>query len=137
MDDLHAATATTKGSFDRDRPSVGVAELDNLGGTGDKFRGTGNNRCSTAHRCLAARNFVAHLINGFRRWSDELNTHRGDRAREVGVLAEEPVAGMHAVRAALLDGVKDRLGIEVTLCRCLSAEGVGLVGEAHMEGVAV
>ena len=61
----------------------------------------------------------------------------GDRAGEVGVLGEEPVAGVHAVGAALADRVEDRLGVEVALGRGLAAERVRLVGVAHVRGVAV
>ena len=61
----------------------------------------------------------------------------GDGPGEVGVLGEEPVAGVHAVGAAALDGVEDRLGVQVALGGGLAAEGVGLVGQAHVQGVAV
>ena len=71
------------------------------------------------------------------RRADERDAHGGDRPGEVGVLGEEAVAGVHPVGAALLDGVEDRLGVEVALGRGLPAEGVGLVGEADVERVAV
>ena len=61
----------------------------------------------------------------------------GDGPGEVGVLGEEAVAGVHAVGAAALDGVEDRLGVEVALGRGLPAERVRLVGEAHVQRVAV
>ncbi len=61
----------------------------------------------------------------------------GDRAGEVGVLGEEPVAGVHSVGAAPADRVEDRLGVEVALGRGLAAERVGLVGVAHVGGVTV
>ena len=44
---------------------------------------------------------------------------------------------MHAVGAAVVDGVEDRLGVEVALGCGLPAERVGLVGEAHVERVAI
>ena len=44
---------------------------------------------------------------------------------------------MHAVGATVVDGVEDRLGVEVALGRGLPAERVRLVGEAHVERVAI
>ena len=56
---------------------------------------------------------------------------------EVGVLGEEPVAGVDRLGAGALDDVEDRVGVEVALGRGLAAEGVRLVGVAHVGGVAV
>ena len=61
----------------------------------------------------------------------------GDGPGEVGVLGEEAVAGVDGVGAAARDRVEDGLGVEVALGRGLAAEGVGLVGEADVQGVAV
>ena len=44
---------------------------------------------------------------------------------------------MHGVGAAALDDVEDGLGVQVALGRGLAAERVGLVGQAHVQGVAV
>ncbi len=44
---------------------------------------------------------------------------------------------MHAVGAAALDGVEDLLGLQIAVGRGLAPEGVGLVGESDVEGVAV
>jgi hypothetical protein len=56
---------------------------------------------------------------------------------EVGVLGEEPVAGMHTVGAAALDGVEDLVGLEVAVGRSLATQRVGLIGEADVQRVAV
>ena len=61
----------------------------------------------------------------------------GDGPGEVGVLREEAVAGVHGLGARALDDVEDRGGVEVALGRRLAAEGVGLVGEADVQRVAV
>ena len=53
------------------------------------------------------------------------------------VLAEDPVARVHAVGAALLDCVENCLGVQVALGRGLAAECVGLVGETNVQRVAV
>ena len=44
---------------------------------------------------------------------------------------------MDGVGAGLLDHVEDGLGVEVALGRGLTAEGVGLVGEADVKGITV
>ena len=44
---------------------------------------------------------------------------------------------MDGVGTALLDGVQDRVGVEVALGRGLPAERVRLVGEADVERVAI
>ena len=68
-----------------------------------------------------------------------MNDHAalGDGPSEVGVLREEPVAGVHGVGAAAFDDVEDGLGVEVALGGRLAAQGVGLVRQADVEGVSV
>ena len=44
--------------------------------------------------------------------TDELDAHSGDRAREVGVLAEEPVARMHRVGSAVADRGEHGVGVD-------------------------
>ena len=56
---------------------------------------------------------------------------------EIGVLGEESVPGVHRIGTALANDVQNRVGIEVTLGGGLPAEGVCLVGKAHVEGVTV
>src|SRR4029453_3199679 len=60
-----------------------------------------------------------------------------DGPGEAGVLREKPVSGVHAVGPAAGDGVDDGLGVEVALGCGFTPEGVGLVGQAHVEGVPV
>jgi len=44
---------------------------------------------------------------------------------------------VHGICTALADCIENCLGIEVTLRRRLTAEGERLVGESHVQGVAV
>ena len=106
-------------------------------GPDGELGGPGHDRRAAALRRPAARHLVAHLLDRRRRRSDERHAEVGDRPGEVGVLGEEPVAGMHAVGTAAGDDVEDRRGVEVALGRRLAAEGVGLVGEPHVQGVAI
>ncbi len=56
---------------------------------------------------------------------------------EVRVLGQEAVAGMQGVGAGLPDDLDDALAVEVALAGRRRADEVGLIGVAHMEGVAV
>ena len=44
---------------------------------------------------------------------------------------------MHGVRTRAADHVENRLGVEVALGSRLTPEGVGLIGQAHVQRVAV
>jgi hypothetical protein len=85
----------------------------------------------------ARRDLVAHDLDGFGRGTDEGHAARRDGARELGVLREEAVPRVHGVGAGAVDDVKDRLGVEVALGGALAAERVGLVGQAHVQRVAI
>ena len=85
----------------------------------------------------ARADLVAHHLDRFGRRADEGHAAVGDGPGEVGVLREEPVAGVDAVGPALLDGVEDGLGVQVALGRRLAAEGVRLVGHPDVQGFAV
>ena len=91
-----------------------------------------------ASAAMRLRHLVAHDLDGLGRRADEGHAPLGDGPGEVGVLGEEPVAGVHAVGARLRSMTsRILLGVEVALGRGLTAEGVGLVGEADVQRVAV
>ena len=108
LDDLHPPPAAAEGGLDGDRPAVLVAEVADLVGRCGELGGARHDRRSAAQRGLAARHLVAHLLDRLGRRADERHAHVRDRPGEVGVLAEEPVPGVHAVGAALADGIEDR-----------------------------
>ena len=86
---------------------------------------------------VTRRDLVAHRLDRLGRRTDERDPFGRDRPGEVGVLGEEAVAGVHAVGAARPDRGEDRLGVEVPLGGRLPAERVGLVGQPHVQRVAV
>ena len=135
--DLHTATATTERGLDGHRPAVLVAELGDLGRGGHEFGGARNDGGAASQSGLAARNLVTHFANRVGGRSDESDSHLRDGVGEVGVLGEESVTRVNAVGAALADGVEDGLGVQVALGGRLPTQGVGLVGQAHVQGVAV
>ena len=97
----------------------------------------GTDSTSRVERGEARRDLVAHDLDRLGRRPDPRHAGGDECAREVGVLGEEAVAGVHAVGARRADRVEDRVGVEVALGRGLAAERVRLVGVAHVLGVAV
>ena len=108
VDDLHASAAAAERRLDRHRPAVLLAECSDLVGVRGELGRARNDRRAAAQRRLAARHLVAHRLDRVRRRSDERDAEVDDRPGEVGVLGEEPVAGVHAVGTAAGDRVEDR-----------------------------
>src|SRR5208283_919141 len=71
------------------------------------------------------------------RRADELDVGGAADLGEVGVLAEQAVAGMDGVDAGDLGGGDDGGDVEVALGGAGRADADGLVGEAHRQAVAV
>ena len=112
---FHAATAATKGSLDGNGiTKVGAESLDFISSC-DEFGGARNNRATAAQRCFTTRNLVAHFANCIAWGPDECHAHIGDGVSKIGVLTEESVTGVNSVGAALTNGIKNCLGVEVTL----------------------
>ena len=137
LDHLHAATAPAVRGLDRDRVAVLLAEREDLGHVGDRRGGARHRLDVRPAGGEARRDLVAHHLDGLGWRADPRDACRAHRAGEVGVLGEEAVARVHRVGARLLDRGEDRLGVEIALGRGLAAERERLVGEAHVEGVAV
>ena len=137
LHDAHAATAAAVGRLDGDRPAELLAEGDDLVAAGEELGGAGHARHAGLLGGDAARHLVAHHLDGLGRRADEGHAPLGDGPGEVGVLGEEPVARVHAVGPGLVDHLEDPLGVEVALGGGLAPEGVGLVGEAHVQRLPV
>ena len=137
FDDAHAAPAAAERRLDGDRPAELLAEGDDPVAVGQELGGAGHALHAGLLGGDAARHLVAHDLDGLGRRADEGHAPLGDGPGEVGVLGEEAVAGVHAVGAAALDDVEDLVGLQVALGGGLTAQGVGLVGEADVQGVAV
>lgn len=134
---LHSATTTTKGGLDGNGPTRVVAEVDDFLCAMHELGRARHDRGTTAQCGFARRDLVTHFDDGRWRWTDECDTHVGDGLSEVGVLGEESISGVHGVGTTLADDIQDCLGIEVTLRSRFPAEGVGLVGQAHVQCIAV
>jgi BirA family biotin operon repressor/biotin-[acetyl-CoA-carboxylase] ligase len=133
----HAPAPAAVGRLDGHRPAVLLAEGHHLVGRGEELGGAGHAGHARLLGGDAGRHLVPHDLDGLGRGTDEGHAPGGDGPREVGVLAEEAVAGVDAVGAGALDDVEDLGGVEVALARRPAPERVGLIGQPDVEAVTV
>ena len=88
------------------------------------------------HR-LASFFFFAHQARDFRWWSDELDVGSAADFGEVGILAEQSVAGMDGVDVGNFGSGDDGGNVEVAVGGARRANADGFVGEAHVQRVAI
>ena len=135
--DLEAAAAAAERRLDRDGQSVGAGELLDLLGRLDRVGRALDLRRARALRDVARRDLVAEGADRLGRRADPGEPGVDDGLGEVGVLRQEPVAGVHGVGTGLAGDVEQLVDDEVGLGRARAAEGVGLVGGLHVQRVAV
>ena len=135
--DLHAPAAPAVGGLDGHRPAVGRAEGLDLGRVDDRLGGARDRVHPGLDGRAPRRDLVPHDLDGRGRRADEDDTEGGHGPGEVGVLAEESVAGMHGVGAAALHRGDEGVGSQVALGRGRATQCVGLIGEPHVHRVAV
>src|SRR5437763_2842771 len=136
-DDTHSAPAAARRSFDDDgvaylarEPSGLVLRLQRVWAS----RKYGDARL--LHRA-AGLDLVAHQANHVGAGAYELDVARLADFGEVGRLGEEAVAGVYGVNVRYLCGGDDGGDVQVALRRRGAADADGLVGEAHVQRVAV
>ena len=134
---LQAAAAAAERRLDGDRQPVLGGERDGLLGTGNGPVGARRQRRADGPGDLPRRHLVAERLDGGRGRPDPGQAGAGDRPREVSVLGQEAVAGMHGVGPAGGGRPEDLGDVEVALGRALAAQGVGLVGHHHMQGIEI
>ena len=79
----------------------------------------------------------AHGADRRRRRADEGDAGAQRGFREVGILGEEPVAGMDALRAGLAGDLDQALDVEIALARRRRPDRIGLVAGAHMQRLGI
>ena len=134
---LEAAAAAAERRLDRDRQAVLLGERDDLVGVLERVLGAGDQRGADLLGDVAGLDLVAEVLDGGRRRPDPDQPGVDHGLREVGVLGEEAVAGVHGVGAGLVGDVEDLVDVEVGVGRGRAAQRVGLVGEPDEERVAV
>jgi hypothetical protein len=135
--DLEAAAAAAERGLDRDRQAVEVDEVEHLVGAGDRVERARRERGAHALGDVARRDLVAELLDGARRGADPGEAGVDDLLREVRVLGQEAVAGVHRVGAGAARDGEDLRDHEVGVGARPPVEGVGLVGERDVQRVAV
>src|SRR6185312_299950 len=132
-----ALAATAAGGLAGDRVTGFLGLLAGIvDGLGDLGRARDDRDAGGLHD-LARPRLRAHLFDRLGRRADPGDAGLSAGAGEVGVLGEEAVAGVDCLGAGILGGRDDLLDVEVALSRDRGADQEGLVGGAHMRGVAV
>jgi hypothetical protein len=135
--DLHAASAATVRGLDRHRDAVLLGERDHVFRRRHRILGAGRHRCVGAFGDVAGRHLVAQVADRLRGRTDPDQARVDHGLREVGVLGEEPVAGVDGVRPRLGRGCQDLVDAEVGVRGGLPPEGERLIGQAHKQCVGV
>ncbi len=135
--DLEPAPAAAERGLDRDRQSVLLRERDDLVRAADRVLGAGDERGAGLEGNVAGGDLVAEVADGLRRRPDPGQPGVEDGLGEVGVLGQEPVAGVHGVGAGPGRGLDDLLDDQVRVGRGAAAEGERLVGHPGVRRVAV
>jgi hypothetical protein len=134
---LQPAAAAAERRLDGYRQPVLLGERDDLVGTGDRVLRAGDQRGAGLHGDVPGLHLVAERDDRLGGGADPGEPGVDHGAGEVGVLGEEPVAGVDRVGAGLLRGVDDLVDHEVRVARRGATQGERLVGRAHVQGVAV
>ena len=134
---LEPATATAERGLDGDGEAVLLREGDDLVGAADRVLRAGHQGGAGLHGDVPRGHLVAEVDDRLRRGADPGQPGVDDGLGEVGVLGEEAVAGVDRVRAGLLGGVQDLVDDQVGVAGGRAAEGERLVGDAHVQRVAV
>ena len=86
---------------------------------------------------LAGFFFFAHEAGDFGRRADELDVRGAADLGEVGVLAQQAVAGMDGIDVGDFGGGDDGGNVEIAVGGARRADADGLVGKANVQRVAV
>ena len=92
----------------------------------------GNNRHPCGLHDLSRSGLDTHRSNRFSGRADELDARASARFREVGVLAQESVAGVDRIRSGLGSRPKDSINVQVALCSGSAADRVRFVSKPHV-----
>ena len=135
--DAHAlATAAGRG-LEHDREADLLGDALGLGAVRQRLEVTRHRADPRLLRQPLGLDLVAHGGDRVRARADEDDALVLQPLREGGVLGEEAEAGVHGLRASRLHGLDDAVDDQVALRRGRRADGHGLVGLAHVQGVGV
>ena len=136
-DDSHAAPAAARLGLEDHRETDLLGPVLRLFHPGKNAVGAGKNRhFSLLHR-LARLLLFAHQTGDLGRRTDKLDVRGAADLGEVGVLAQQPVAGMNRFHIGDLGGRDHGRHIQVAVGQPRRTDADGFVGEAHVQRVAV
>ena len=135
--DLQAAAAAAERRLDRDRQAVLLGERDDLRRAGHGIGGAGHQRRAGPLGDLPGGDLVAEVADGLRRRADPGQPGVEHRLGEVGVLRQEPVAGVDGVGTGLRGGREDLADVQVAGGGGVAAERERLVGGPDVRRVPV
>src|SRR5579884_1745330 len=136
-DETHAFAAASGDGFEENRVAHvlrerlrGLRIVDRVDGArhGGDVRAAGE---------LAASGFRAERFHGVGGGADERDAGIGAGTRERSVLREEAVARMNGVAGGAPGDINNLVNAEIAFARGSGADGIGFVGEADVESVAV
>ena len=136
----HALAAAAGDGLHDERIADGLREARDLGvghAFVERLLRSGHDRHARADGRFTGGGLAAHERDGFGRRPDERQPRVAARAREAGVLCQEPVAGVHRVGPGPPRGVHDRVDPQVAQGRFGRAEMNRLVRLAHVARAAV
>ncbi len=138
VEDLaHATPAAAGGRLDEDRVADLVGDAVRLGDVGHRAVGPRDHRDAGGLHELARGGLVAHGGDHLGGGPDEGDALVGAALGEVRVLGQEAVAGVDGVAVRRLGHGEDRVHIEVALGRRRRTDAVGVLGELHVQRLAV
>ena len=135
--DAHSAPATAGDCLQHDGVADGACASRALGLVFEDAVGAGQDGDFGLLHGLARGGFFAHEARDLGRRADELDVGGAADLGEVGVLAEQAVAGMDGVDIGDLGGGDDGGDVEVALGGARRADADGLVGKLDVQAVPV
>ena len=136
-DDAHAASAAAGRGLEDYGKTHGPRPFQSLIGSLQNSVGAGQDGDLGPLHGLAGFILFAHQAHGFGRGADELDVGGAADLGEVGVLAQQAVAGMDGVDIGDFRGGDDSGHVQVAVGRARGADADGLIGETNVQGVAV
>lgn len=134
---MHALPAAAGGGLDQERVADAGRGLDELRVAHAGFGDARHHGDAVAGDVVLGADLVSHDVEGFDAGADERDAGPLQGAGEVDVLAQEAVAGVHGLRAAVAAGLDDGLDLEVALGGGRGADPDGDVGLPHVAGAGV
>jgi hypothetical protein len=135
--DAEALASSASGRLDGERKTVLGNELLHLVDRRHGFPRPGDGRHPRIHRRAPGGGLVAHALDHLGLGPNPHESCVDDRTREVGVLGQEPVAGVDGIGARAGGCIEDRRHLQVGLRGWTGPDVVGLAREARVQRIGI